>query len=393
MNDEDIDNLLFGINISDEKPKNDNICISCKSENMVVDDSQGYNVCMDCGVVNNTYLNKNPIFNKEGESGGNSSYGCPTNFFFPKSALGTKIKFKGYNRMSALQRQGQMPYKEKSLMEELQKIQEKCKQYNITQSIIDTSKILYKKVNDSKHTKGIRKGKNRIMRCINRRSMIAACVFYACKLQNEPRSPKEIADIYSLEIKHVNKGYRKFMDFINLEELQHNFTSSKSTDFIKRFADKLEMSEKYIKYSMEISNNINKLDLASTHEPPSVAAGCILLVVNMYSLPINKKQISEVFSISDVTISKTYRRIWPFHKIITNSEITDMILEKKQNMPKQKININKDNLIIVKDKNNIDIDTEESIDAHIINDMDDEEIVEKKPKAKKKLPKTNSITI
>ena len=69
----------------------------------------------------------------------------------------------------------------------------------------------------------------------------------------------------------------------------------------------------------------------------------------MYSLPINKKQISEVFSISDVTISKTYRRIWPFHKIITNSEITDMILEKKQNMPKQKTNINKENLIVVKE--------------------------------------------
>ena len=39
------------------------------------------------------------------------------------------------------------------------------------------------------------------MRCINRKSMIAACLFYACKFQNEPRSPKEIADIYSLEIK------------------------------------------------------------------------------------------------------------------------------------------------------------------------------------------------
>jgi hypothetical protein len=30
MNDEDIDNLLFGINISDEKPVNDTICIACK---------------------------------------------------------------------------------------------------------------------------------------------------------------------------------------------------------------------------------------------------------------------------------------------------------------------------------------------------------------------------
>jgi transcription initiation factor TFIIB len=391
MNDEDIDNLLFGINISDTKSVNDNICISCKSGNMAVDENQGYYVCMDCGVVNNTYLNKNPTFNKDGENKLNSSYGCPTNFFFPKSALGTKIKCKGYNRMSALQRQGQMPYKEKSLMEELQKIQEKCKQYNITQSIIDTSKILYKKVNDSKHTKGNRKGKNRIMRCINRRSMIAACVFYACKLQNEPRSPKEIADIYSLEIKHVNKGYRKFMDFINLEELHHTFTSSKSTDFIKRFADKLEMNEKYIKYAMEISNNINKLDLASTHEPPSVAAGCLLLVVNMYSLPINKKQISEVFSISDVTISKTYRRIWPFHKIITNSEITDMILEKKQNMPKQKININKDNLIVLKNDNLIDESDEELDDNSYESSEDDTKI--KQNKVEKKKSKSKNITI
>lgn len=384
MNDEDIDNLLFGVNISDNSEQNENICISCKSENLAVDENQGYNVCMDCGVVNGTYLNKNPSFNKDGENKGNSSYGCPTNFFFPKSALGTKIKCKGFNRLSALQRQGQMPYKEKSLMEELIKIQDKCKQYNITQSIIDTSKILYKKVNDSKHTKGTRKGKNRIMRCINRRSMIAACVFYACKLQNEPRSPKEIADIYSLEIKHVNKGYRKFMDFINLEELHHNFTSSKSTDFIKRFADKLEMDEKYIKYATEISNNINKLDLASTHEPPSVAAGCLLLVVNIYSLPINKKQISEVFGISDVTISKTYRRIWPFHKIITNNEITDMILEKKLNLPKPKNNITKENLIVIKSSK----DNTDEINELTLSDSDSDI----KPKKVKK-PKKEKILV
>ncbi len=365
MSEDDIDNLLFGVNMNETKEKNENVCISCMSENLVVDESQGYNVCMDCGVINNTFLNKNPIFNKDNDDNKlNSSYGCPTNYFFPKSALGTKIKCKGYNRISILQKQNQMPYKEKSLMDELNKIQEKCKQYKITQSIIDSAKIYYKKVSDSKHTKGTRKGKNRIMRCINRRSMIAACLFYACKLQGEPRSPKEIADIYSLEIKHVNKGYRKFMDFINVDELQHNFTSSKSTDFIKRFACKLDMDEKYINIAVEISNNINKLDLASTHEPPSVAAGCLLLVVNMYNLVINKKQISEVFGISDVTISKTYRRIYPYHKIITCNDITDMILERKQNMPKQKSNITKDNLIVLK---NSSVDTDTEIDSETIN--------------------------
>ncbi len=348
MSEEDIDNLLLGCDISKIELVSNLECISCKSDKMVIDDSLGYHICSDCGVVNEIHVDKNTIFNKDIDDKSNSSYGCPTNFFFPKSALGTKIKCKGYNRISALQKQGQMPYKEKSLMEELYKIQDKCKQYNITQTVIDTAKILYKKVNDSKHTKGNRKGKSRIMRCINRRSMIAACVFYACKLQNEPRSPKEIADIYSLEIKHVNRGYRKFIDYINVEELFNQFTSSKSTDFIKRFASKLEMNEQHIKIAIDISNNINRLDLASTHEPPSVAAGCLLLVVNIYNLAINKKQISDVFGISDVTISKTYRRIWPYHKIITNNEITLMILEKKQNLPKYKANISETNLIITK---------------------------------------------
>jgi transcription initiation factor TFIIB len=368
MTEEDIDNLLLGCDINHENIDMKHLCISCKSDNMVIDDSLGYHVCQDCGVVNEIYLDKNPIFNKDTENKMSSSYGCPTNFFFPKSALGTKIKCKGYNRISALQRQGQMPYKEKSLMDELYKIQDKCKQYNITQTIIDTAKILYKKVNDAKHTKGNRKGKSRIMRCINRRSMIAACVFYACKLQNEPRSPKEIADIYSLEIKHVNRGYRKFIDYINVEELFNQFTSSKSTDFIKRFAHKLEMKENHINIAIDISHNINKLDLASTHEPPSVAAGCLLLVINIYNLSICKKQISDVFGISDVTISKTYRRIWPYHKIITNNEVTQMIMDKKQNMPKYKSNISKDNLILV---------SSESI-SETITESDTEEEVEKK---------------
>jgi transcription initiation factor TFIIB len=362
FSEEDIDNLLFGCNTDTVINSIVQECISCKSDKIVIDDSLGYHVCQDCGVVNEIFLDKNPIYNKESDDKANTSYGCPTNYFYPKSALGTKIKAKGYNRLSILQGQCSMPYKEKSLRDELIKINDKCRLYNITPTIIDTAKILYKKVNDSKHTKGIRKGKSRIMRCINRKSMIAACVFYACKLQNEPRSPKEIADIYSLEIKHVNRGYRKFIDFINVEELFTQFTSSKSTDFIKRFAGKLEMSEQYIKIAIDISNNINKLDLASTHEPPSVAAGCLLLVVNTYNLSINKKQISDVFGISDVTISKTYRRIWPYHKIICNNEITQMIMDKKQNMPKYKCNISLDNLIILKAAKDTDSITDSNID-------------------------------
>jgi transcription initiation factor TFIIIB Brf1 subunit/transcription initiation factor TFIIB len=348
LTDEQIDNLLLGVDLDDcivktNNDENKNICISCKSVRLIIDNLKGYLVCQDCAVINEEFLDKNVEFTNE--KNGASRYGCPSNFFFPKSALGTKINSKGYNRVAILQRQGQMPYREKSLLDVLERIQSKCKKYTITQTIIDSAKILYKKVSDCKHTKGKRKGKNMIMRCINRRSMIAACVFYACKLQKEPRSPKEIADIYDLEIKHVNRGCRKFIDYIDLSTIFYEIKSSQSSDFIERFAKKLNIDKQYITIAKDISANIHKLGLASTHEPPSVAAGCILLVANMYNVDINKKQISDIFGISDVTISKTYRKIFPYHKIIMNNKVTELIVEKKNNIQKQSLNLSESSLI------------------------------------------------
>ena len=344
LSEDEIDNLLYGLDLDkkSDQPEIDKICISCKSQQLVIDNAKGYLVCKDCGVINEEFLDKNHEFNSDSNG---TRYGCPSNFFFPKSALGTKITSKNFNRLSAIQRQGQMPYKEKSLMEVLERIQSKCKKYNITQTIIDTSKILYKKVSECKHTKGKRKGKNMIMRCINRRSMIAACVFHACKLQKEPRSPKEIADIYDLEIRHVNKGCRKFLDYIDITSIYFEIKSSQSSDFIERFAKKLNIEKEYIDKAKDISNNINKLGLASTHEPPSVAAGCILLIGNTYNIDISKKNISEIFGISDVTISKTYRKIFPYHKIIMNNEVTNLILDKKNNIEKSDLLMSEDDLI------------------------------------------------
>ncbi len=355
MSDNDIDNLLLGINLNIDNTKselkNDNMCKKCNEE-YILETSSSLLVCRVCGDVKTESYNEIPEFNNDLE--GTSRYGCPSNYFYPKSALGTKMRCKNgrYNRIGNMQSQGQMPYREKSLLETLQnKIQKKCKKYGITQSIVDSAKILYKKITDCKHKKGKRQGKNRIMRCSNLLSMIAACVFYACKLQGEPRSPKEIADIYDLEIKNVNKGTRRFLEYIDINTLNIEFNSSKSSDFIERFASKLNLDDQYIKIANDISSNIHKLDIASTHEPPSVAAGCILLVSVIYNLNITKKQISEVFKISDVTISKTYRRIYPFHNIIMYNMITDLVLEKRNTMPKKKSDITAENLILKKKDN------------------------------------------
>lgn len=330
-----MDNLVLSVDSDEKEEEKKKGCINCKSTNLTKNNSNYFYVCKDCGVINKEYLNENPKFNTDRTT--NSSYGCPSNYFYPKSALGTKIKSRKYCKLGMLQRQGQMPYKERSLLDVLSKIQKKCKKYYITQIVIDNAKILYKKISDCKHKKGKSKGKTIIIRCINRRSLIAACVFYGCKLQNEPRSPKEIADIFDLEIKHVNRGCRKFLEFINPNLLFHQIRCSQSSDFIDRFSKKLKIKDEIITKAKNVAINIHKLDIASTHEPPSVAAGSLLLVSNIYKLNLKKQDISNVFDISDVTISKTYRKIWPYHKIIINNDVTEQIYKRTHKIKKNTI--------------------------------------------------------
>jgi transcription initiation factor TFIIB len=345
----DIDKILGGISLDDKKvdKKHKLACKSCTGSKLYMDNSKGYFICEDCGVINDEILNDNPEFNND--INGKSRYGAPSNYFFPKSSLGTKIKSRGYNRISALQRQGQMPYREKSLLGVLGRIQTKCKKSGITQNIIDSAKILYKKVTDCKHTKGKRQGKQMIMRCINRRAMIAACVFFGAKIQGKTHSPKEIAEIFDLEIKHVNRGCRKFQDVIDIQTMQTHVMCSQSADFIERYSKKLNLDPKYIQIAKDITVNIYKLDLASTHEPPSVAAGSLLLITNLYRLPLTKKKISEEFGISDVTISKCFRKIFPYHKIITNNEVTDLIVKTTNSKPTENVDLTHTNLVISKD--------------------------------------------
>ena len=345
LTDDQIDNLLFNLGSdeteSEEKKDKKDKCSVCNSFNLHTEDNKI--VCTDCGNLEREFLNSNAQF--ETEDGG-TSYGCPSSYFFPNSALGCKIKTRGYSKIANLQRQGQMPYKEKSLMDVMSGIQGKCVKFGISQKVIDTAKVLYKKISECKHEKGARKGKSMIMRCINRRSLIAACVFYACKLENLPRNPKEIGEIFDLEIKHVNKGCRKFLDYVDITGYYNKIKSCQASNFIARYSNDLNLSKEILETAQQISENIHKLDIASNHEPPSIAAGSILLICNYLKKDINKKKISDIFRISDVTVSKTYRKIYPYHKIVMDNEITDHIAKSVANYVKNDAPINLENIII-----------------------------------------------
>jgi transcription initiation factor TFIIIB Brf1 subunit/transcription initiation factor TFIIB len=316
-----------------------NVCRLCNSTNIVMNIMKSVNVCTDCGCESGEVYECRPEWSNF-EEGNHETARCgvATNPFFPKSSTCLVIGGTGCHKLKMLQSWDQVPYKERSLSEVLSGIEAKLKKYKITKAIIDNAKILYKNLSEIKHVDGSNVGKTIIIRGLNRRGLIAACAFYGAKLQGSPRSTKEIADIFDLEEKQVTKGCRRFLELLNYESV-YKFHASKACDYVTINSLKLNLFKPDIDLALQITNNINKLDIASDHQPTSVAAGSILLVSDIKDLKISKGKISEIFQISEVTISKTYKKILPYKKFLINNDLTDMMVKRMKEKISENPNI------------------------------------------------------
>jgi len=305
-----------------------NKCEECESENMIVD-IKGASVCQDCGSVQGFALDKNPewINGEDGNGGENDRCGNATSYFFPQSSLGTNIKSHKYDKIKMVHDWSQMPYKERSLYEVFQYIDAQCDKIGIVKSIIDNAKILYKHISDIKTSNG----KSIIIRGLNRKSLIAACVYNGAKNQGLPRTTKEIADIFGLTVKQVTKGNRKYDNLIDNYKYINENKSNLAINYIERFGNKLKIPQNVLDHAKQISVNISKLDIASGHQPPSVASASLMVSLKNYKLDIDKKVISKLFGISDVTITKTYKKILEYEYIIINNKMTETVLNMSTN--------------------------------------------------------------
>jgi transcription initiation factor TFIIIB Brf1 subunit/transcription initiation factor TFIIB len=342
-------------------------CSQCKSQNLIFASSRGSYVCGECGMESEEIFDESPEWNNYEDSKSNSDRcGATINPFFPKSSLGTTISISGYSKIKMLRNWGQVPYRERSLAEVLNDIDSKCKKYNITKAVIDGAKILYKNIREIKYDFGDNKGKNVIIRGINRKQIIAACFYFGSILQKLPRSINEVADIFCLDVKQITKGCRKFLEIMKDNFIIFDIKPSHGSDFIDRFGSKIKLAKETLQLAKTISNNATKLDIASDHQSTSIAAASILLAVNILENNISKKSISEAFAISDVTIIKPYKKIYVYQQVVVNDELTNKFLHKM-------------NLKLMTDGlNNECIDIESDSDTQqLIDKLDESDIIKK----------------
>ena len=306
------------------------LCESCGSDAIIEDYSQGIMVCKDCGQVLENILDSFPEW-KQFEDDDKAAGRCcaAVNPLLPQSSLGTTIAGMGKNRLKTLHGWNAMPYKERSLNNEFKKIHKVCETLNILKCVEDDAKIMYKMGSECKHTDGKNEGKFIITRGINRVSISAACLFFACIRNNVTRTSKEIALAYGIKDMEMNRGCKNLLKLLKARKMNFKMGTTKPEHFVKRYCDELKIKNIFADEAIKISKNIEKLNVASDHTPYSLAAASILLMADLNCIKsITKKKLANEFEISEVTILKTFKEIEPYKHVLINTGVTTEIVAK-----------------------------------------------------------------
>jgi transcription initiation factor TFIIB len=296
----------------------DKLTISKTIKKICCDDANNYNnidgitICNKCNkIISN--ISENPEWRFYGSNDSKNidptRCGMPINILLPKSSVGTVVsnqfsKDKNMKKIKQYVNWTSMTYKERSTYKVFLDMENIAKQNNISLIILNEAKSLYKLISEIQISRGN-----------NRKGIIAACIYFACKNCNVSRSPKELANIFNIKTPLMTKGIKKFQEIINTTSYKNRIldaNSITSEDFIHRFCNKLSLNNDDINNIIEIIKKINKTNLESEIRPDSIAAGTILLYCKKKSHIITKKDIANICQISEVTINKSCKKIEEF---------------------------------------------------------------------------------
>ena len=323
-----------------EKPKvpvkNKKVCKNCGEKDSFTEDPYAsVIVCLNCGMVSDEIIDNNPEWRQynNDDSRGDTVTRCggPSSYFFPQSSQGTTIAGYSNNRLNRKQKWISTDYKERNLTKEFEFITQICLANGIKKYIIDTAKIMYKKISDCKHKTGKNIGDSMITRGDNRISVMALCVSKACVTNRKPRSNGDIAKMFGIAETRLTKGFSTFEDMKENCDDSYIFEqlhSSTADDFICCCCEDLNISKQDTNLAVKIALNCNKLKLATNHNARSLAAGVILTMVEYSDLDIERKNIAGRLKTSPTTINKIYSELMPYIDALVDDAITDHIVKK-----------------------------------------------------------------
>ncbi len=308
---------------------NREFCERCES-NLAFSD-EGFLTCTNnkCSIIYKDIVDQSAEWRYYGADDNQGSdptrCGMPINPLLQESSFGCKVLCIGSMsyEMRKIRRYTEwqsMPYKEKSQYDEFQIITIMAQNAGIPKMIIDDAMRYHKKISEYELT----------FRGDNRDGILAASIYISCRINNFPRTAKEIANIFHLDVTSATKGCKNASAIINnLEKDVANkdktsFCKTKPEAFIQRFCSKLNINQELTKLCEFISMKIEKSNIMPENTPHSIAAGVVYFISQICKLNVSKKDIKNISEISEVTINKCFKKLEKY----TDELVPAVILKK-----------------------------------------------------------------
>jgi len=292
---------------------------------------EGFLTCTNnkCGIIYKDILDHSPEWRYYGADDNQSSdptrCGMPINPLLEQSSYGCRVLCMGKSsyEMRKIRRYTEwqsMPYKEKSQYDEFQRITIYANNAGISKKIIDDAIRYHKKICDYEQS----------FRGDNKDGLIAASIYISCRINNYPRTAKELAAVFNLDVTSATQGCKNAQTILNILEKDMDnkdktaFCKTKPEDFIERYCSKLNINTELTKLCKFISIKIEKNNLMPENTPHSIAAGVVYFISQLCNLNISKREVRLISEISEVTINKCYKKL----EKMTEELVPSVILHK-----------------------------------------------------------------
>jgi len=135
-------------------------------------------------------------------------------------------------------------------------------------------------------------------------SVIAACIYSACRSYDIPRTLDEISNASDVERKEIGRTYR----FI-IRKLGIKVTPSSPKDYISRFGSILHLSPKTLNDALKILKKAEISELTSGRGPAGIAAAALYVAALLNNEKKTQREVADVAGITEVTIRNRYKEL------------------------------------------------------------------------------------
>jgi len=286
--------------------------MNCGGEDFVEDHSAGDLICTSCGAVAQSRMidesSEWRTFNSDkGEGSGPdpNRVGGAINPLLKEGGLGLSVanSSKGNTDFggSRLVRHANKHADDRMLLNAFGEMGHMASQLGLPTTVTDRANEIFAKIVEKQAYKG---------RTLD--SIYAATLYIACRQDDKPRTFKELCAVCKTADKRdISKAYRHISKHIPHEELAH-VPVIHASDFIRRFASHLELSNDVMRAATQAIDATNARGNIANRSPVTVAATVIhLLSVVSEAEHYKVSDLAAVSGVAVTTINSTFKDLMP----------------------------------------------------------------------------------